>query len=178
MILFLSLFVSIFFFLFRVSVLLYCRAMEWNEIKIKWSLVCMYDMSFECYYDHNKQQFIHKTELILIAAAAVAVARWPLDLRMDYFLLLLYGEQITRCRIGRRTRNTIWISNECHSICAATRSERRFNFGCGCVLKPVSIKYYANYAVSSIKCAHRRGNFDGRHRKFFGEDSRALTHTQ
>lgn len=85
-------------------------------------------MSFECYYDHNKQQFIHKTELILIAAVAVGLS-YGLQFFFPHFFLL-YGEQIMRCRMERasqRAHGTQYGFRRMSFDLRGQRFERRLN---------------------------------------------------
>lgn len=81
-------------------------------------------MSFECYYDHNKQQFIHKTELILIAAVAVGLS-YGLQF---FFLIFSYYMASKSCGVEWSERASEHMEHnmdfdECHSICAASDSK-------------------------------------------------------
>lgn len=150
-----------------------------QENKIKWSLVCMYDMSFECYYDHNKQQFIHKIELILIAAVAVtatsAVADaigLDLDHRTECFFLLFYFSYFSYVRAASKScgaserPNTIWITtNVIRSVRAVSEA---FWICCFMLFSRSSAGFRLNIMLITRMW---RGNFFWGDPKYFWEDS-------
>lgn len=118
-------------------------------------------MSFECYYDHNKQQFIHKTELILIAAVAVGLS-YGLHFCLFFFLFYINYMASKSCGVESSQRAhgpQYGFRRMSFDLCAARDSK-------GVYVLWFFFRFFLGLSRSNImlitawiKCVFRCGNF-------------------
>lgn len=129
----------------------------------------MYDMSFECYYDYNKQQFIHKIELILIAVAVAAAVGPSFGLFLLFVFLLLYGEQIIRCcivsseRMNWPSTKHVYLDNSSNVIRSARGQRFEWRLSVSCSFRRIAASFWIKYfmLITSRKLNAVHIYFDG-----------------